>query len=208
MCFSATASFTAGAVLSVVGVATIKKAKTKRQLPFAVIPLLFGVQQIIEGLVWLSFGAGTPFLAQIATYSFVFFAYILWPVFVPFSILLLERNAYRRKVLIVLQSIGIGVAGYFLYFMTQNPIASRIVCDSVAYTNPHGYGAIFVTGMYVLVTCLSCLVSSHRRINILGVLLVISLGVAYHAYTATYTSVWCFFAGILSICIYWYFKKK
>jgi len=55
MCFSATASFIAGVSLLVLGVATVKKAKRKAEIPFAMIPLLFGVQQIIEGMLWLSF---------------------------------------------------------------------------------------------------------------------------------------------------------
>ena len=42
MCFSATASFIAGVSLSVLGVATVKKVKRKAEIPFAMIPLLFG----------------------------------------------------------------------------------------------------------------------------------------------------------------------
>lgn len=38
MCFSATASFIAGVSLSVLGVATVKKAKRKAEIPFAMIP--------------------------------------------------------------------------------------------------------------------------------------------------------------------------
>ena len=44
MCFSATASFIAGVPLSVLGVAAVKKAERKAEIPFAMIPLLFGVQ--------------------------------------------------------------------------------------------------------------------------------------------------------------------
>ena len=49
MCFSATASFTVGVVLSVIGVVTIKMTRRKEEIPFAMIPLLFGIQQFIEG---------------------------------------------------------------------------------------------------------------------------------------------------------------
>ena len=62
MCFSATASFIAGVSLSVFGVATVKKAKRKAEIPFAMIPLFFGVQQIIEGMLWLSFRFEAPLL--------------------------------------------------------------------------------------------------------------------------------------------------
>ena len=54
MCFSATASFGASAVLGVIGVAAVAKAKTKPQRLFASIPLVFAVQQLSEGFLWLS----------------------------------------------------------------------------------------------------------------------------------------------------------
>jgi hypothetical protein len=44
MCFSATASFVAGTTLSTIGVVTITKVKQRSELPFALIPLLFGIQ--------------------------------------------------------------------------------------------------------------------------------------------------------------------
>ena len=52
MCFSAGASFSAGVVLSVIGVATIRIVKHPSQLLFACIPIIFAVQQISEGVLW------------------------------------------------------------------------------------------------------------------------------------------------------------
>ena len=54
MCFSATASFGASAVLGTLGVITVAKAKTKPQKFFGTIPLLFSIQQLTEGLLWVS----------------------------------------------------------------------------------------------------------------------------------------------------------
>lgn len=54
MCFSTTASFVAGTFLTVIGVASVKKVKGPGQLMFAVIPLVFAVQQFSEGFVWMS----------------------------------------------------------------------------------------------------------------------------------------------------------
>lgn len=85
MCFSATASLIAGGTLSTVGVLTISQAKTKKELPFASIPLLFGIQQLIEGAVWLSFSNSA--LNSISTYAYSMFSHVLWPIFVPASIL-------------------------------------------------------------------------------------------------------------------------
>ncbi|GAV20644.1 hypothetical protein MMIC_P1616 [Mariprofundus micogutta] len=51
MCFSATASFIAGGALTAIGVKTVKLAANRAELPFVSIPLLFGIQQIIEGVL-------------------------------------------------------------------------------------------------------------------------------------------------------------
>ena len=62
MCFSATASFTAGAGLLVIGAITIRLSRDRAELPFAAIPVLFGVQQLIEGALWLTFPDKAPLL--------------------------------------------------------------------------------------------------------------------------------------------------
>ncbi len=60
MCFSATASFIAGSALSAGGIVTLRMTARRAEIPFAMIPLLFGVQQLIEGMVWLSLANGPP----------------------------------------------------------------------------------------------------------------------------------------------------
>ena len=59
MCFSASASFITGVGLSVVGVATLRMTSRRAEIPFALIPFLFGLQQIIEEMIWLSFEKDT-----------------------------------------------------------------------------------------------------------------------------------------------------
>lgn len=78
MCFSATASFGAGVVLTVIGVASIKKTHHPTQLLFASIPFIFGVQQIAEGILWLTLPNPDYVSTQkIFTHIFLFFAQIL-----------------------------------------------------------------------------------------------------------------------------------
>lgn len=206
MCFSATASFVAGAALSATGAVTIKKARNKRDIPFAAIPLLFGVQQGIEGLVWLSFKYGMPVLNQISSYAFMLFAYVLWPSFVPFAIRSLEVDSHRKQILAVFQGLGIGVSLYLLYFIVSHPVVSNIVNKSIVYPMPTEYGPL-IMGLYLLAVCVSCFFSSSKIINILGTLIAVSFGVAYYFYTASFASTWCFFSAVLSLAIYWYFKS-
>ena len=202
MCFSATASFVAGSALSAVGVITIKKTKRKAEIPFAMIPLLFGIQQIIEGVVWLSFGSSL--LNIIATYAYSLFSHVLWPIFVPLSVGLLETVPWRKKVLLVFQFIGMAVGLYLLYFLVKFPITSRVINESIVYDSPHFY-LILVLIFYFAATCISSLFSSHKIINVFGVAALLSAAVAYGFYAQSFISVWCFFAAILSVIVLFYF---
>lgn len=93
MCFSAEASFIAGAALTVIGVATIKKTTHKSQLWFASIPLVFGIQQLAEGVLWLTLPDPEMIRVQrVATYIFIFFAQVIWPFIVPFGVLMLDKK--------------------------------------------------------------------------------------------------------------------
>jgi hypothetical protein len=204
MCFSAQASFIAGTALSATGVITLRKTETKREVPFASLPLLFGFQQIIEGFVWLSFSSGNPMLNSVFSHAFLFFAYVFWPIFIPFSVRLLETDISRKKLLSVFQAAGVAVGLYFLFFLVFHPLVSHTANKSIVYflSLPYGFSA---TSLYILVTCGSLLFSSGKIINILGILSAVSFAAAYYFYAVALTSVWCFFAAILSGIIYWYF---
>ena len=90
MCFSATASFSAGVALLVVGTVTTRGAGRSKDLAFAAIPLLFGVQQILEGALWLTFPVNAPVSNMVLTYAYSFFSHVLWPIYVPIAVLLIE----------------------------------------------------------------------------------------------------------------------
>lgn len=204
MCFSATASFIAGVSLSVLGVATVKKAERKAEIPFAMIPLLFGVQQIIEGMLWLSFRFDAPLLNVIMTYVFTLFSHVLWPIFVPFSIGLMEIVAWRKKVISAFQITGVAVGLYHLYVIVKFPVTSE-VNGHIVYVSPY-FNKVPVLVLYLAATCVGAFFSSHRIINIFGALALLLFMVAYWFYTVAFFSVWCFFAAILSVVIYLHFK--
>ena len=98
MCFSAPASFAAATGLGLVGAASIGRASEIREVPLASIPLVFAAQQMIEGGLWLALGSDDlsrwiPLLAN----AFMFSALVVWPVWAPLSVMLVERNRARRR---------------------------------------------------------------------------------------------------------------
>lgn len=204
MCFSATASFVAGGALTATGVLTMTRAKTKAELPFASVPLLFGIQQITEGLVWLSFRFDSPWLNTPTTFIYSLFAFVLWPIYVPFAVWSLETVSWRKKLLSLFQLVGIMVGAYLLYFHIQIPVTSQVINKSIAYAAPHFY-TFWVLVLYFIATVISTFFSSHKLVNILGVLIFIAAIASYWFYAAVFASVWCFFAAILSTIVFLYF---
>lgn len=206
MCFSATASFVAGIGLSLAGAVTLKKAQQRVEVPFAMIPLLFGLQQIIEGMLWLSFRFDVTPLTAITTYLFSLFSHVVWPIFVPFSIWLLEVVPWRRNVIAGFQLIGLAIGLYLLYVIVRFPVTAE-ADEHIVYISPHFYQIPAIT-LYVAATCVGSLFSSHKIVNAFGASALVLFAIAYWFYAVALFSVWCFFSAVLSFIIYFYFRSK
>jgi hypothetical protein len=204
MCFSATASFGAGVVLSVIGVASMTKIKHPSQILFASIPLLFAVQQISEGILWITLpNPAYAALSQVMTYVFLFFAQFFWPLWVPIAILMLEKESKRKRFQKVLVGMGMIVAFYFAYCLVNYPVHATIVgyhvTYKVEYPNLLGrYGGI----LYLIATVAPPFFSHIKRMWMFGVSMFISYLITAIFYDHYVVSVWCFFASIISISIY------
>ncbi len=204
MCFSATASFIAGTALTGLGVATLRATRRMVAIPFAAIPLLFGIQQIVEGVLWLSFSYDAPQLNVAMTYLFSIFSHVLWPMFVPFSIGLLESALWRRRVIWGFQAVGLFVGLYLLYMIVEYPVTA-VMATNVVYVSPHFY-KIPVMLLYVAATCVSCFFSSVATVRLFGVLALFLFVLANWIFSVALFSVWCFFAAVLSTIIYVYIR--
>jgi hypothetical protein len=197
MSFYATASFSAGTLLLGVGTLTLKSVRRPRELPFAAIPLLFAIQQLIEGVIWLTFRYEAPLLNAVMTHLYSFFSHVLWPIYVPLAVLLIEPPGRRRQALIVFVATGLAVGAYLLYFLVAFPVVSRPIGQHIEYVSPHFFAAATMT-LYLMSTTVSPILSTHRMVKVFGVLALSSFAAAYYFYASWFISVWCFFAAILS----------
>lgn len=207
MCFSASASFIAGTSLSAFGVATIKRAETRAELPFAMIPLLFGVQQLIEGVIWLTFRHEAPLLKQTMTYLYSGFSHVLWPIYVPFAIGFLEAVPWRKKAIFAFEAAGATAGLYLLYFLVARPVVAEVIGKHIVYVSPHFY-AVPVMVLYLTATCVSCFFSSHGFVRLFGGIALLSFIAAYLVHVLALVSIWCFFAAILSLLIYLHLRFR
>ena len=197
MCFSAPASFIASGGLVVLGGASFAVAEKEDKI-LAAIPLLFGIQQFFEGIQWLYLKSGSSYLP--AGYGFLFFAFIVWPIYVPTFVYILDKK--KRKILRWFIALGVAVALYFLVLLLTQPLAIHELRACVSYTFNFPLKNI-VNGGYLLAVFVPLFVSSHHLFKWFGVLAALGAIVAWLFFTLTFASVWCFFAALISAVIYW-----
>jgi len=169
---------------------------------FAAVPLVFAAQQATEGVVWLTMAdPASSLLNRLAVSTFLGFALVIWPFWVPLSVRTMERSEARRRALTALAWFGglVSVSAVLLLSRWQ-PVA-RISGHSIRYDYP-GTGDA-PTHFLLLVAYAGCVVvplflSTAKLARTIGVVLVVSVMMTLVIERDAFTSVWCFFAAILS----------
>ena len=208
MCFSAEASFIAAAVLVPTGVLTITRAYNSdpRYVPIAALPLLFGLQQAMEGMVWLANGNA----AEVERYSlaYMFFSWIAWPIWVPFSAYFIETQR-RKPLYLVLAIIGgmLGAMQYLPYFAHDGWLTTRFLSHVIVYEGKELFDYIIGRDMtysiYVAVVVGSLLLSSDVNVRTFGLLVAAVMVVTYLFFSYAYISVFCFGGAVMSLYLVW-----
>ncbi len=210
MCFSLTASVAGGIVISSVGVASLKKVQTPAQTLFASVPLVFGVQQFAEGVVWLALGDPEyAHLEKFGTYTFLFIARVLWPALMPLAVLLMEKEEKRKKILRVMLGMGLSVSLYYSYCLIVMNVSPNIAGHHVQYISDFPESlAVPVFIIYFIAGVPPLFVSSIKRTRLLGGLMFAACLVTGIFYVEYLTSVWCFFAAVVSGVVYLIVREK
>lgn len=206
MCFPATASFVLSSALVPAGIYTIAIARSSERawLAFAAFPLAFGLQQGLEGLVWLGIAGDSSMLTSWASRGFLFFSHLFWLTWVPISTAAIEQNATRRRFLVALTGIGFlfGLSVFLPSFLFGDWLAVELVNGSLEYRTRLIYdGIVNRTVLRIIYAALvvgALLLSSDIRIKAFGGVIAGSLIVTYAFYAYAFISVWCFFAAVLS----------
>ena len=207
MCFSPTASFVSAAVIGTIRVATLRHVREPRAFLFAATPILFSLHQFTEGLVWLGMeGRIGPIGRDHAAFLFTLYAQGLLPFLMPLAVLLMEPAGWRRKLILGLTAIGAVAALWDAYGLIFLP--SRVFVDhfSIAYRNQMT-GSLFISLLYILATCGALLLSSFRLVRWYGLVNVIALTIVELVKAESFASVWCFYAALMSIMLYWQFSR-
>lgn len=207
MCFSATASFAAAAVTGVLGLMTLGRAHGRAQFVLAATPMIFAVQQAIEGTLWLALesGAGGGIVTNL-TYAYLFFAEAWWPVFVPVAVLLVEPDERRRRFIMLTLGVGVTVGAYLFWIVFSAQPRAAIIDDHLVYAVGRP-SAFIAQPAYLFATVAPLLLSSQRVLKALGLVVLVGAVTAYLLYTAAFVSVWCFFAAVASAVLVYHFSR-
>jgi hypothetical protein len=205
MCFSAEASFAGGIIISAIGVITVRKVHKPSQILFASIPLFFGLQQIAEGLLWITLPSSEYIgLRHVSTYIFLAMAQVVWPMLIPLSVLLMEKSQARKKYLLGLFFTGVLLSLYYTVCLILFDVRPQIQGFHVYYENDFpGSLRMVAFGIYLIATITPLFVSSIKRTHMLGILMTLSCLITGIFFTQYLLSVWCFFAALISAVIYW-----
>jgi hypothetical protein len=214
MCFSAAASFTAAGLLLPIGAACLQRCDRcgdPSLRPLAAIPLLFATQQVLEGLIWLDLGHGSasPWRAPLSL-AYLFFAYALWPAWIPWSALAAAGSPpapARSVILRLLLAAGV-LLGLVLWLPLLTapgragpvPLAGSLhygVVDflqssPLAHTGP---------AIYLVFIALPLLLVPRRSVRLFALSLTLAALLAQLWWQHAYTSVWCYFSALLSLQI-------
>ncbi len=208
MCFSPEADFTAGAVVAGIGVETLRRVRSPRELIVGALPLLFGIHQLIEGFVWLGLRSQVSRgLGNVATEAYIVYAHAVLPAIVPVGFLLLEPDRHRRRWLSPIACLGLLLGVYLLWQVTAYPIGAQEAAHCINYTT-HTPNDVAVALLYVLVTCGPALISSRRYLRWFGAVSLVGVIATALVRVDELTSLWCLYAAMVSVLILEHFRRR
>jgi len=210
MCFSAGASFAGSVVISTIGIATILKVHKPSQIVFACIPLFFGFQQFIEGCLWYSMQHPEyAHYENVFTTTFLIMAQIFWPLMIPLAVLHMEKNIKKKRLLWVFLSLGITISIFYIYCLMNYTVTPQISGYHIHYVENSPKTLTFIAFLLYLITSITPLfISSIKRTHLLGILMSLSCLITILFFTQYLTSVWCFFAALISAVIFWILRDS
>lgn len=208
MCFSFEADLVAGAVLLPLGVATLRAARTPRELPLASLPIVFAAHQLIESVVWLGTeGKASPDAFHAATVVYLAIAQVILPALVPVAMWLVEPRPDRRRLMLATIACGFGTAAWFAWSLATHDVGAHPARNAMVYDTDIHIGP-WITATYVIATCGSVLLSSRRYLLAFGIANVIGLSLAAIVRYEAVTSVWCVYAAFASVLLLLHFRAE
>ncbi|WP_448325921.1 DUF6629 family protein [Sulfitobacter sp. M13] len=208
MCLSAQVSFAASVFLVGGGAAISVTAwrRNMRYLPIALMPLFAGLQQFMEGNVWLGMTGNDPFTVLWGAMGFIFFTWFMWPIWIPFSVYVLEPNDSPRKrlfLIFALVGLAFGLLLYIPHGLNSSMVVVEINNQSLAYEKSMWLDFMMpcwlTNTIYGALIILPPALSRYRHIRHFALTLVAVVVVDFVFLRYAYISFFCLLAGLATL---------
>ena len=201
VCFSAGADIVAGAVVTGIGLDTLRHVRHRRESALALLPILFGIHQLIEVAVWWGVeGRVSPQVMNRAAWLYLIIAFGVIPWLVPHAVRQAELDPQRRVVMAPLVALGGMVALALSVPVFIGPVAVTDGGLHLSYSVDLVFGG-FLTVSYVVATCGALLLSSDRAVAWYGAVNLVAVIVLASLLTSAVISLWCVWAAVTSVAI-------
>jgi hypothetical protein len=201
VCFSPEADVLTGVVIGGVGVDALRHVRHPRYLPLALLPLLFGLHQVVEAFAWWGMDGRAPSrVGEVATWLYLFFAFLVVPPFVPAAVRSTEADSAHRRRLLPFVVLGVGVAAALLPGLLNGQAGGEVACRYIAYDAGVSYGG-YLLPFYVAATCGPMLFSGNRRFVLFGVANLVAVALLGWLLAGGVISLWCVWAAATSVFI-------
>lgn len=202
MCFSASMDLTAGMLVTGLGVDALGHVTTRDQKPLAALPLLFGVHQLVETVVWWHVGGKASASASaVAVFVYLLIALGVVPLLVPYAFLRLRLT--RPSIAWICLCAGAAAVCFDMWGMGNGPMTAHDAGHHLAYDMTVPYSQIGLP-LYVIATCLPVILGRSAVLRLFGLMnLAVVATLAVLAQDGV-ISLWCVWAAITSflICVY------
>jgi hypothetical protein len=199
MCFSPTGDLIGGAAVVAIGIdACVHVRGRPEYLVVAALPVVLGLHQIDETLVWWWLqGHVSQGVGHVAMWIYLLFALVALPTLVPSMLFFVERTTHRRWRTVPFIALGVGVSAVLLEAMLVGHPSARLGTYHLAYSVGLQHGIVII-GLYIVATCGPLLVSGYRSVVWFGVANVVAVVALALLCASGFTSLWCFYAALLS----------
>ncbi len=131
----------------------------------------------------------------------------LLPFLLPLSVYLIEPTKRKQRRMFWFVLLGGGLALYILWGLTAYSLQVSPHGHSIVYFNPVTTTTT-VAVLYVIATCGALLFSGFRYLIALGIANLIGLLVVMMVMRYAFTSIWCAYAAVISVLVYFHFRRR
>jgi energy-converting hydrogenase Eha subunit E len=203
MCWSADADLAAGSVIMAVGVGCVAGVRRPRDIPLAALPLLLGLHQVVESVVWRGQdGMVSASAASTARTLWAVIAFPLLPLLVPVAVLLTSSPAARpvRRRLQALTVVGAATSAVLAVTLAQHPVTARVLGHTMGYSIDVPVAALIIAG-YLAATLGALVLASDPTLRALGVITTVGAAACYLVWELAFASTWCALAAVASLIL-------